>query len=178
VQFLASLAATTCGLVFVVSGLDHVGRPRALSDALATHGFESNGLRVALATMIGLVEASLGLVGLFAVILQAPILEVTLFAIASLYGIYALYATWLVRRRPWAPCGCSSRQHVINIWVPIRAAALGAGSLVAAIAVEQVYAPSSSAQHVTVATAGVAWAALLWTLPEAMADSPPRVQPA
>jgi uncharacterized membrane protein YoaK (UPF0700 family) len=96
---------------------------------------------------------------------------------ACLYGIYILYAVWLLQRRPGAPCGCSSGEHAVNVWVPVRAFALFNASVLAAIAADRLYPTPRLYEYVLSVIAAIALAAILWSLPDAMAEPSARLEP-
>lgn len=166
---LASVGATIVALVLLVSGLGHARGLQELMDVLAAQGFRSRVGRNAIASTVSTLEISLALLAGAAILVQHGYRVESFLAISCLFGAYAVYAIWLIRQRPGVPCGCSSREHPVNIWVPIRAAVLCGCSIAAALAVGHVYRDSPFSESVVAAIAGIGLATILWSIPSAMA---------
>lgn len=169
-DFLASIGATAGLLILAVSAYHHLHNRRMLEDALSAHGVPSQTLRTGLSIVIAAIESALAILGIVAVAFVEPIIGTTFAAITGMYVLYALYATWLLKAHPQSPCGCSAHQYPVNLWVPLRAAGLSCGTAVAAAASNHVYTATDHFQNLVAAIAGVACGAILWALPEAMAQ--------
>jgi hypothetical protein len=88
-------------------------------------------------------------------------------ALALLYLTFGAYSVLLLRRNPGSPCGCTSMDTSINIWVAVRAFGLGILALTAL--------PSSNGsvrlmppELVVALIAAAALAAVMWVLPDAL----------
>lgn len=129
------------------------------------------------AAVVAVTEILLAATALAATVVgDRSVSRVTMIAIAGLFVVYTLYSSFLVRRRPGVPCGCSSDDISTSVWVIARAAALAGAAGAAALMPGRVAGLSSSADFVVVVLSAGAFAVLLWNLPGAL-HTGARVQP-
>ncbi len=167
---MASMGATAGVLVLVMSGYHHLRHPHSLSDALFAHGVRSKVLRIGMSSGVSVIEVTLAVLAFVAVWRVQPAVAVTFAIIAALFAVYSLYAIWLLTARPESSCGCSGHEYSVNLWVPLRAAALSGASAVTALGAHHVFASSHPYESVISVIAGAAWGFALWVLPDAMAE--------
>ncbi|HEY0636020.1 MAG TPA: MauE/DoxX family redox-associated membrane protein [Pseudonocardiaceae bacterium] len=169
----ATVAAATVGLVLLIAAAAHARRPHRLVAALRTQAVVPPAAVVPVAAAVVTAEVVLGAVLLGDVTGLAPAGAAGgPLAAFVLFACYAGYTEYLRRTRAGeVPCGCGDEQPVTP-WVVARAAALGAGSLVAAAGT--VGRPGDLPALLVLTCAAVVFAVLLWQLPAAMHD-PERV---
>jgi hypothetical protein len=164
---LAGIAAVAVPLVLLASLAGQVRRPAALASALRAHRVFPSALAGAVAAAVIAAEAAAGLAGAVALLLwlDGP-MRVTSGAAAVLLALYALYGTHVSRTRRGAPCGCAGAGTPMTGWVAGRAAAFSVLALAGAL---HGLPDGSTASELFIAvTAGLGFAAILWTLPHAM----------
>lgn len=158
---LAGAAAVAIPLVLLTSLLGHLRRPQALVEALRAHRVLPAALVRPVAVAVAAAEAVTGVGGLVGLVLWRDV--PTRWAAAALLGLYALYGAYVARTRNGVPCGCAGDPGTpMTGWVAARAAAL------AALALAPGGLPSTAYETSVAATAGLALAVLLWTLPHAL----------
>jgi hypothetical protein len=171
---LVTVAAWTSFATLAASGLAHARRPLGLIRALREQRVWPHPLHVPLAAGVVVCELGIGLAGLTASLAGASdgTLRGLLLAAASLYAVYAAYGAFLLSRHSTAPCGCSPGDDPVNVWVALRAAALGAAAALAFSAPERTLSHSAPLDELALAgLATAAFAVVLWALPAAMHDA-------
>ncbi|GAA1545990.1 hypothetical protein GCM10009678_30830 [Actinomadura kijaniata] len=164
---LAGVGAVAVPLTLLVAVAGQAARPGALAAALLTHRVVPAPLIAPVAALAVLAEAAAGggaLAGL--VTGNAALLRSGLALAAVLLAGYALYGAQVARTRGRVPCGCAGSSTPMTGWVAGRAAALAA--LAAAGALWGPAAGTTGAGRAVTVLAGVAFAALLWALPQAL----------
>jgi hypothetical protein len=163
----------------------HLRDPRAFPAVLTRQLGRSGGIVQPIAMAVVAAEVVLGLAGLGLAGLGLGLFgaggtpaRYPLYGAAALYGLFALYGAALLRWRPAAPCGCSRTDHPVNVWIPVRAAVLGVGTLYAATAPADILPWSATTEFLVAAVASAALVVLAWSLPSALAvDAPVPAEP-
>ncbi|XRQ13424.1 MauE/DoxX family redox-associated membrane protein [Actinomadura welshii] len=166
---LAGIAAVAVPPVLLASAAGQIRRPGRLAAALRAHGTLPRAATGPAAALVVAAETLAGAGGAVALVLwlDGP-MRAASGAAAVLFGLYAVYGTYVARTRRGVPCGCAGGDAPMTGWVAGRAAALAALALTGALHGP----PTGLAPYeltVTV-TAGLAFAVLLWTLPHAMTE--------
>ncbi|WP_141583509.1 MauE/DoxX family redox-associated membrane protein [Actinomadura sp. WMMA1423] len=164
---LAGIAAVAVPLVLLASLAGQVRRPAALAAAVREHRVLPAALAGTVAAAVIAAEALIGAAGAAALLLRldGPA-RAAGGAAAVLLALYALYGAHVARTRRGVPCGCGGDGTPMTGWVAGRAAALCALALAGAL-----YGPpawSTAYESSVQVAAGLAFAVLLWTLPQAM----------
>ncbi|MQY08140.1 MauE/DoxX family redox-associated membrane protein [Actinomadura macrotermitis] len=161
-ELLAGVAAVAVPLVFLASLYGQVRRPGALPAALRAQRVLPAGLTVPGAALAIAAEAAAGASVLAGLVSGAgAVLRLGMGLGAVLLAGYALYAAYVSRVRSGVPCGCAGDGTPMTGWVAARAAALAALALAGALA-------GPAPMRAVAVVAGLAFAVLLWTLPQAM----------
>ncbi|MDT0264773.1 methylamine utilization protein MauE [Streptomyces sp. DSM 44915] len=158
-------------LVLLAGCAGHLSRPATLPDALRAHRVLPDRAVPAAARAATAAEGLLGLAGVAALLARQRVgLAVVLAGAAVLFLGYALYTRHVLATGRGGPCGCSRAEVPLSGWVTGRAWALAALALAgAALVAGPAAVPADPAETATAALAAVTFAALLWTLPAAMA---------
>lgn len=172
-------AYVSIGLL-LFSGLSHLRYRRQFREALGKQEVW-NHLEGPIASVIILLEVSIGVVGFFFLLglLSRAVLVSACFGAFVIYFSYGSFSIYLVRRRPDAPCGCSIDEEPANVWTAVRAGALALAAAIGALGGERV--PSvlqGSFQSLFSLLASCALALLIWELPSALAQPHRRFVPA
>lgn len=173
-SFIASLAVLTVLGTLLLSVAEHLARPSSLPRALTAQRVLSRPLVRPVAASAVTLEGLLAVAGVLAVGVgrdALPLLRVVLAVGAVLFLLYAGYTRHLLRARPGAPCGCSAGDTEVSGWVVGRAVSLAALAALGLLLSDRLVAPEQSMARFGVAlTASIAFALLLWHLPDAMHD--------
>jgi hypothetical protein len=165
---LAGVGAIAVPLVLLGSLAGHCRRPGLLGGALRAQRTLPRLLIAPVAVLVPAAEAVLGLAAGAGLLLgRSGLLRGALACAAVLLAAYAAYGLHVSRTRPAAPCGCAgSLDSPMTIWVAARAAALAL--LATAGALWTLPSSSSGGETAMTVVAGLTFAVLLWTLPQAM----------
>ncbi|WP_433462884.1 MauE/DoxX family redox-associated membrane protein [Spirillospora sp. CA-128828] len=168
IGLLAGIAAVAVPLVLLTSLFGQVRRPSAVAGALRAQRVFPAPFAGAVAAAVIASEAVAGLAGAAALLLwlDGP-MRVTSGAAAVLLALYALYGAYVSRTRRGAPCGCAGAGTPMTGWVAGRAAAFSGLAVVGAL--HGLPTGSSAYELFTAVVAGLGFAAILWTLPHALA---------
>ncbi|TYB43026.1 MauE/DoxX family redox-associated membrane protein [Actinomadura chibensis] len=169
---LAGIAAVALPVVLLGSVFGQVRRPGAVVSAVRAQGVVPRALAGPAALAAIAAEAAVGLVGATSLVLRldGPVRAAS-GAAAVLLGLYAVYAAYVSRTRRGVPCGCAGADTPMTGWVAGRAAALAALALAGAL--RGLPADWSAYEAAVAGTAGLGFAAILWTLPHAMIERRP-----
>jgi hypothetical protein len=164
---LAGTGAVAVPLVLLGSLAGHARRPGLLAVALRAQRTLPAALVRPVAALVLAAEAVLGLSAAAGLLLgQDALLRGALGGAAALLAVYAAYGLFLARTRPAVPCGCTGDlDSPTTVWVAARAAAL---ALLASAGAFRGFGGMDGAETAITVTAGLAFAVLLWTLPQAM----------
>lgn len=120
--------------ILLAAGLSHLRRLRTLEANLAAHGLLRPALVQPASIALVAAEVLVGAGGIVAYFAGARAVAGRLLVAAALVFLaFAVYATIVLRVRPGATCGCAYADGPISALIPIRAVALGAVSLAAAL---------------------------------------------
>lgn len=154
------------------AGLGHVRHLAEFRRAVEAHGIVPHALAGPVALTVVLAELGIPLAGMLSLwperALPGPV--ATAMAAAALYAGFTVYATALFGKAPTTDCGCGGRDEPISAWVPLRAGALAAASVYAAVALggsaalRGVPGPDLALAGLS----GLGFAALAWVFPGAM----------
>ncbi|GAA2414687.1 hypothetical protein GCM10010191_25900 [Actinomadura vinacea] len=174
----AGVAAVTIPLIMLAAFAGHARRPRLLSTALRMQRVLPRRLTGPVAALAVTAEGGTGVTAAGGLLLgRDALLRAALGAAAVLLVAYAAYGASVTRTRPSAPCGCTgSLASPMTSWVAARAAVLSA--LAAAGAVWGPPAAQPGAETAIIGLAGLSFAVILWTLPEALEERAPGTSPA
>lgn len=168
----APVFALTAFTVLLASGAVHVERHRHFRTAIGEHAVVPRASVPSVAIAVTTAEIGLGVSGLVAVALTGGAgARALALAAGGLMLSFAVYGSVLVQRGSRAYCGCAAADYPINVWVPVRAAALALAATWAAVAPGGdlvLTGPPSQVAFVVLAT--LTFSALLWTLPDALGD--------
>ncbi|MEU9508614.1 MauE/DoxX family redox-associated membrane protein [Micromonospora sp. NPDC048170] len=180
---LAGVATYTVLLTLLVSTAEHLSRPAALAEALATHRVLP--APVAVATLAIASEALLAGTGIVALLRGsgAGLLVAVLVGSAALFGLYAGYGLHVRSTGRAGSCGCSRVELPMTGWVVARASILAGLALVASFLSGSIIPASrADASLAVVLLAAATFTTLLWHLPAAMHEpakaTPERPTPA
>lgn len=171
VTFVATAAAMTVALVFLIAAGEHARFPRVLAHALRAHGVVPGPLvRPVAITVVAAEAVAGGLTAFGALAGQHDLVRLGLVASALLAAGYGGYSQKVHgRARTVVPCGCSHLDTPLNGWVITRAYLLAGLAAIGTVAAHRLLVPAASAMDFGIAaTAAAAFAAALWQLPHAM----------
>lgn len=118
-------------------------------------------------------ELFIGFGGLAAVLLEpenGTFRAIALVPAGGLYGVYALYAGYVLAGRSGAPCGCSSHEHPVNAAAVVRAALLAGAALLGALGPPPLFTQGFELELVLAVLASIALGVIAWGLPDALHD--------
>jgi hypothetical protein len=171
VEFVATASSYLVLGLLVFSGIEHAARRTRFRDVLAEQRVWPRAGTAAVAAVVIATELGIGMLGLLGMLAGPGLAMPALVAASLLFAAYTAYVTYLLRRRPYAPCGCSSGDHPVNAWVAFRSAGLSAGALCGALASDRILAPSLlDERFATAILVSMAFATILWSLPAAVHD--------
>lgn len=165
---LASVATYTVLFTLFVASAEHLSRPAALSEALATHRVLP--APVLVAALVIAAEGLLAGTGIVALLHdRSGILVAVLVGGFVLFGLYAGYGRHLMSTGRTGSCGCSRIELPTTGWVVARAAILASLALLGLFLSGSVMPlQRAGASHAVVLLAAATFTALLWHLPAAM----------
>ncbi|WP_329521615.1 MauE/DoxX family redox-associated membrane protein [Spirillospora sp. NBC_01491] len=172
---LAGIAAVTVPLVLLGSLYGQLRRPGALAAAVRAHRTVPGVLAAPVAGLAVAAEALTGFGAAAGLLLwENGLLRGALAASAALLALYAAYAAYVARTRPrGVPCGCAGDAGTpMTGWVAVRAAALA--GLAAAGAARGLQTGPPAAEVAVAVLAGLGFAVILWSLPQAMIEEGAR----
>lgn len=133
---LAASLVIASGIVLLFSGLEHLGSSSAFRDQLAQQRIPLLASRW-FAPLWAIAEILLGgtLASFF--LLAPGGREVSIASGAAIFSAYSVYAWWLLRYRPFAPCACDREGLTVNSGVLFRAGVLSLVCLLALALVQK-----------------------------------------
>ncbi|MDQ3964714.1 MAG: hypothetical protein M3277_12520 [Actinomycetota bacterium] len=165
----ASIGSYSSLSVLAFAGISHLRTSRRFAFAIQLQTGLRPSYARAVAAIVTAAEILLAAAGFTAIVVDSSgALRTAMVVVAGLYGAYALYSGFLVRRRPGVPCGCSSDDISTSIWVVARAGALGIAAGAASRSPGEVVEWAPSADFAIAAFSAGAFAVLLWNLPAAL----------
>lgn len=176
---LITVAAVTALGVLAFSGIMHARHHATFGRLLAQQRVWSP--RAQSAVLVATIGSELllglgGLLVLYGDFGTQRLLQAILAAAAVLFLTYLAYASYLLRRRPGAPCACGTGHEVVNGWTVARAGMLAVAALAAATAQHALARPPSPGMYGLVTVVGsLSLGVILWALPGALED--PTRQP-
>lgn len=182
-SLLATVGAYTSSGLLLVSGIEHAAGAARFRGLVAKQAVWPTWAVAPVALAVTALELGVGFLGLASGLLAQSAQGLgragptILLAAAALYLALGTYAVVLLRRRPGVPCACSSTDHPVNLWVPIRALVLMAGAAYAAANVAGVLPGSRSTEFLVGSLASACFVVLAWCVPTALgnpAQSPSR----
>lgn len=162
--------SVTVGLVLSLAFFGHLRNPNALNRAFAAQALLPRVLIKPVAIGVATLEGVLGGAIVFAgATEQTNILQLAQGTAGLTLAGYAIYSWRVVLSGSKVPCGCSSADIPMSIWVTVRATALAALAALAALLpiAQELDAPSSS-EYAVMVFSGATLALLLWLLPVAL----------
>lgn|SRR5262245_44389760 len=163
-DLLATVGFLVACTLLLVAGVEHLRHPRAARAALAAQRLWPPRAVPALGAGLAGAELLVGAAGLLSALAPAsPAGRASRLAAAGLYTAFAVHAAVLLRRRPFAPCGCDASGRPVSAVVVARAALL-AGVCVLALGAGRPPA-ADPGRAAVVALATVAFVLLLRLLP-------------
>lgn len=174
-EALTSVAASAVFLVLLIAFAEHLLSPGAMARAMTVQAVLPGALVKPLAVAGTAAEGCLAaLLGFLLITGGSAVAVVPVLAAAcALLTLYAVYSYRVLRASGGraVPCGCSGTDTPISGWVVLRAGAVAALALLAAVGADAVVGPAESVTRFAEAwLAGAVFAVLLWVLPEAMLD--------
>jgi hypothetical protein len=171
---LSNLALLVTSGTLLFSGLGHARTIRLFRQSIASHRVWPDALESLLAPAVTMVELGIGVLGGYLAFTGGRDQFIVALSVAatSLFASYALYSLYLLRRRPGAPCGCSSAGGEVSEWVVIRAGLLAAIALVLLLGINEGVGVRllSPVRATIVIAAAVATGVIIWNLPAAMSN--------
>ncbi|HEX2057845.1 MAG TPA: MauE/DoxX family redox-associated membrane protein [Actinomycetota bacterium] len=156
------------------AGVEHLRDREALSVALRAQRAVPRSLVHPLTNLLAGAELLLGVGGVVGVIgfgSSAEAVRLLLAGAGVLFGAFALYSSFLLLKRPGAPCACGGGDHAANTWTVARAAVLMIAPLAAAAAVVPLRPwVSVGIEEVVTVLAAIAFGWIVWQFPAAVPD--------
>ena len=166
-----TVPALTVLTVLVCSGVVHAVRHGDFRGAIGEQSFVPAAVVSIVAAATTIAEIAIGAAGLAVVaVAGGAAVRAVAIAAAGLSLAFAVYSAALVRRGTAVPCGCSASDYPVNVWVPVRAGVLAVAALWAAAWGGDALVGSPPAEVAVIVLAAASFSALLWFLPDALAD--------
>ncbi len=153
--------------ILLWSGISHAVFQKAFVASLSSQRIWRQGTEPFIGVIVSILELTVGLGGFIGLAFSFEV-DAFLFGAALLYLSFSMVAVYLARNRPDAPCGCSSRNDLVNGWVVIRGLALCGLSLAALLSGHQPPFSSTGTSIAVTVLASWTFGTLLWNLPAAM----------
>jgi hypothetical protein len=172
-EFIASVSALVALGVLLSAGVGHSLHLQAVAGLIREQSVWSAGHETVVAVAALSSELLLSLIGLTMILVDwgSRYLPLILLSAAAVYIAFALYASYLVRKRPGAPCACSAKSDAASGHTVWRAAVLAGLSLAASALSDKIIAPLHDHGVMVggiLVAACVGLAVPLWTLPAAL----------
>lgn len=167
------VSSTTASMTLLGTGLSHINRIHLFQDQLRRQRVWERPWAIrAISMAVGAAELGLGSAGMALVITQATshqLVSTTLAMSAGLYSAFAVYAFYVLKNRPGAPCGCAPLDEPIASWVVWRAVLLAALAVAGTVGTwHGSYDPVTGSKLVIGSLAGSVTAAIIWYVPPAL----------
>jgi hypothetical protein len=166
----ASVAAYTALGVLLASGAGHVRGPGRFRRLLARQDVFPRSLHWPIAASVITVELALPAIFSVSLVVGSPgasPARAVLIGTGALYLVFGAHALYLWKRRPGAPCACSSSDSPATSWTVVRAGCLGVLAFVGATLASETVADLGS-RFVVASLAALAIGVITWNLPGAL----------
>jgi hypothetical protein len=172
VRLLSSIGAYLGSGLLTWAGVSHAAKQTELRQAIEEQRVVPQRLQSLTALSLALLETTLGLVGIAAVVSSGSVgsasVQRSLAVVAAWYSLLACYSLFLYLRRPGVPCGCGHSSASANGFTVARGWVLAALAFIGAMWADHLLPVSPWSSELALAiAASLALGMTLWLAPEA-----------